>query len=90
MTQILPTSYDYTDKDFLAIRERVFDLIRSVFPDWSDEAVANFGNVLVESFSWILEVLTFYQDQQAREGRIAFVQLRRNMIALAMWCKPRR
>jgi len=79
---LLPTSYDYTDKDFASIRERVFNLVRSVFPDWSDEAVANFGNILVESFSWILDVLTFYQDQQAREGRIAFVQLRRNMIAL--------
>lgn len=82
MTTILPPGYDYTDKDFLAIRERVFDLIRSVYPTWSDEAVANFGNLLVESFSWILDVLMFYQDQQAREGRIAFVQLRRNMIAL--------
>jgi len=79
---ILPQSYDYTDKDFYAIRERAFDLIRSVFPDWTDEAVANFGNLLVESYSWILDVLLFYQDQHAREGRIAFVQLRRNMIAL--------
>ncbi len=82
MTTILPPSYDYTDKDFYSIRERTFDLIRSVFPDWSDDAVANFGNILVESFGWILDVLTFYQDQQAREGRIAFAQLRRNMIAL--------
>ncbi len=79
---ILPASFDYTDKDFLSIRTRVFDLIRSVYPTWSDEAVANFGNVLVESYAWILDVLMFYQDQQAREGRIAFVQLRRNMIAL--------
>lgn len=81
-TTILPPSYDYTDKDFEAIRERTFNLIRSVFPDWSDEAVANFGNLLIEGFSFILDILTFYQDQQAREGRMAFVQLRRNMIAL--------
>jgi len=79
---LLPPSYDYTDKDFASIRDRTFNLIRSVFTDWSDEAVANFGNVLVESFAWIMDVITFYQDQQAREGRIAFVQLRRNMIAL--------
>lgn len=82
MTTILPPSYDYTEKDFLAIRERVVDLVQSVFPTWSDDAVANFGNILVESFAWILDVLMFYQDNQAREGRIAFVQLRRNMIAL--------
>jgi len=81
-TTLLPANYDYTDKDFEAIRERMFNLIRSVFTDWSDEAVANFGNILVESYSWILDIVTFYQDGQAREGRFAFVELRRNMIAL--------
>jgi len=80
---LLPENYDYTDKDFESLRERTFNLISSVFPDWSDEAVANFGNILVESFAWILDVLMFYQDQQAREGRFGYVQLRKNMIALA-------
>lgn len=79
---ILPASTDYTDKDFASIRSRTFDLIHSVFPTWSDEAVANFGNILVESFSWILDVLMFYQDQQAKEGRIWSAQLRRSMIGL--------
>lgn len=79
---ILPESTDYTNKDFIAIRARMFDLIRSVFPLWTDEAVANFGNILVESYAFILDILTFYQDQHAREGRFAFTQLRRNMIAL--------
>lgn len=79
---LLPPNYDYTNKDFLSIRERAFDMIRSVYPTWSDEAVANFGNHMVESYGWILDVLMFYQDGQAREGRIAFAQLRRNMIAL--------
>jgi len=79
---ILPSSRDYTDKDYEAIRRRTFSLIRSVFPTWSNDAVTNFGNILVESFGWILDILTFYQDQQAREGRFGTLVLRRSMINL--------
>lgn len=80
---ILPSNRDYTDKDFEAIRARTFSLIQSVFPKWSNLAVSNFGNILVESFGWILDVLTFYQDQHAREGRWGLAVLRRSMINLA-------
>jgi len=80
---ILPENLDYSDRDFESVRSRVFDLISSVFPKWTVTARANFGNLLVESFCFIGDVLNFYQDQQAREGRFAFVQLRKNMIALA-------
>lgn len=80
---LLPSANNYTDKDFDGIRERMFDLIRSVFPNWTNEAVTNFGNLLAESPCFVLDVLTFYQDQQAREGRFKTVQLRKNMIALA-------
>lgn len=79
---LLPSNRDYTDKDFESIRERTFNLIQSVFPTWSDNAVTNFQNILVESFSWILDVLVFYQDQQAREGRFQTAVLRKSMIAL--------
>jgi len=79
---ILPASTDYTDKDFDSLRTRLFDLIQSVFPTWTVSAVANFGNLLVESYGFIGDVLTFYQDQQSREGRIGTAQLRKNMIAL--------
>lgn len=79
---LLPASTDYADKDFESLRERAFSLIRSVFPTWTDTSVANFGNLLVESFAWIGDVLTFYQDQQAREGRFGTAVLRQSMIAL--------
>jgi hypothetical protein len=80
---LLPPAIDYSDKDFDGLRARAFDLVQSVFPDWTDDAAANFGNLLVELHCFTGDVLHFYQDQQARETRIAWVQLRRNMIALA-------
>lgn len=80
---LLPQNTIYSDKDFDAMRVRAFNLVRSVFPTWTDDAVANFGNLIVESFAWILDVLAFYQDQQAREGRFGTCVLRKSMIALA-------
>lgn len=82
MTNILPPSIDYSDRDFDSLRARIFDLIRSVFPTWDNDSVANFGNILIEGFCFIGDVLNYYQDNQAREGRFGFVTLRRNMIAL--------
>ena len=81
-TAILPPSVDYSDRDFESLRARIFNLIQSVYPNWTDDAVANFGNILMEGFCFVGDVLNFYQDQQAREGRIATVQFRKNMIAI--------
>ena len=80
---MLPPSIDYTDKDFDALRERLIALVRSVFPDWSDFSVASFGNVLLEMFAFVGDVLGFYLDAQARESRLATATQRRNVIALA-------
>jgi hypothetical protein len=79
----LPSNRDYTTKDYEAMRERALSLITSVFPTWTDLEKDNFGVILVELFSWILDVFAFYQDQQAREGRMQTLVLRKSMIAIA-------
>lgn len=81
MTLIRP-SLDYTDKDFDAIRARLFNIIPSAFPDWTELQVANFGNLLVEMFAFVGDVLTFYQDNQALESRWSTAQLRRSMLSM--------
>ncbi len=80
---ILPPSVDYTDKDFDALRARLIALIGSVFPDWSDFSVASFGNVLLEMYAFVGDVLAYYLDNQARESRLATATQRKNVIALA-------
>lgn len=80
---ILPQNLDYTDKDFDALRARLYALIQSIFPSWTDENVANFGNLLVELFCFVGDVLGFYMDNQGRESRIVTAQQRKNVIALA-------
>ena len=77
---ILPASVDCTDKDFDSLRARLIALIRSVFPDWSDFYVASFGNILVEMWAFVGDVITYYLDNQARESRIRTATQRRNVI----------
>jgi hypothetical protein len=79
----LPESVDYTDKDFDALRARLVALIQSVFPDWTDFDVASFGNTLVELYAFVGDVLTFYQDNLARESRLVTATQRRSVMALA-------
>jgi phage-related baseplate assembly protein len=79
----LPQSMDYTARDFDALRQRLIALIRSAFPDWSDFDVASFGNILLEMFAFVGDVLGFYIDNQGREARLATATQRKNVIALA-------
>lgn len=80
---LLARNVDYTDKDFDALRLRLQNLIGSVFPEWTDFNVANFGNILLELFAFVGDVLTFYQDGQSRESRLITATQRKNVIALA-------
>lgn len=79
----IPENLDYSSKDFDAMLDRLQKTIQSVFPQWTDFNRGNFGNILLESFSFVLDYVLFYQDNQARETRWSQAQLRKNLIALA-------
>lgn len=79
----LPRSTDYTDLDFDALKARLENQIRVAFPTWTNFEVASFGNVLLSAFSFVGDVLFFYQDKQAEESRITSATQRKNLLALA-------
>lgn len=65
---IIQTTLDYSDRDFESIKLRLQGLIQSVFPQWTDFNTASYGNILVELFSHVGDILNFYQDNQAAEA----------------------
>jgi uncharacterized phage protein gp47/JayE len=77
------SNVDYTSKDFSSMLDRLQSTIDTVFPKWTDKSRANFGNILLESFAFILDHLTYYQDSYARESRWSTARSRRNLISLA-------
>lgn len=58
---------DFSDKDFASLRLRLQGLARSIHPEWTDFNDANFGNIMLELMAFTGDVMTFYQDAQARE-----------------------
>lgn len=79
---LIQPSLDYTDKDFDALRARVRNLISAAFPSWTDDNVANFGNMLVDAWCFVGDVLGKYQDSQARETRWTQATSYKNILAL--------
>jgi phage-related baseplate assembly protein len=80
---LLAPSVDYTSVDFDSLRARLVALVESVFPEWTDHDVAGFGNILVEMFAFVGDVLGYYLDNQAREAFLTTALRRENVIALA-------
>jgi hypothetical protein len=67
MALIAQPILDFSDKDFASLRLRLQGLARSIHPEWTDFNEANFGNILLELMAFTGDVMTFYQDAQARE-----------------------
>ena len=80
---LLPANTDFTDLDFDSVRARLIDLVQSVFPEWTDFDVANFGTILLELFAFVADILTHTQDAQARERFVATLTQRKSLIAIA-------
>ncbi len=79
---LVPANTDYTDKDYDSLRFRLRNLIRSVFPEWTEFNVANFGNIIIELFAHVGDTLVFYQDGQARQSRITTATQRKALLGL--------
>lgn len=77
---IFPVNVDFTARDTEAILFRLFRAIQSVFPQWSDRSVANFGNILLEGLGFTGDVKGFYQDSQAREAFLVTATQLKNVL----------
>lgn len=76
----LPANLEYTEKDFDALRTRLYGLIQSVFPTLTAQEAGDFTNILIEGFCFVGDVLCFYQDGQSREAFIGFVTQYKNLL----------
>lgn len=72
----------FTERDFDSIRVAIQTEIRNQFPEWTDFSTGTFGNILIDLYAHVLDVLDFYLNNQVNECFIGTVRLRRNMIAI--------
>jgi len=74
---------DYTSRDYLSIRNDLFDLIPYYAPNWTSRDAADLGIALIELFSYMGDSLNFYIDRAANEGFIGTASQRDSILQLA-------
>ena len=59
----------YTSREFESIKSDLLDHIKRYYPDtFRDFSDASFGSLMVDSVSYIGDILSFYLDYQANES----------------------
>jgi hypothetical protein len=72
---------DYTARDYDSILTALRELAPQLLPAWRDAgSEADFGNVLLQLFAHMGDVLSYYQDRIANESFLATARTRRSVI----------
>jgi hypothetical protein len=72
---------DYMARDAGSFLQSMRALIPEKMPEWTDyESEADFGNVLLQLFAHMGDILSYYQDRVANESFLGTAQERRSII----------
>lgn len=82
-TTNIPVSVNYTGRDFYSIRNQLITRIQDRIPEWTGSDPSDFGVVLVEAFSYMGDMLSYYIDRTANETSILTATQRANVLNLA-------
>ncbi len=71
----------YMARDYDSLLKSMRDLIPAKLPEWKEfENEADFGNVLLELFAHMGDILSYYQDRAVSESFLSMAQTRRSII----------
>lgn len=72
---------DYMARDYDSLLRAMRALIPHKLPEWTEyESEADFGNVLLQLFAHMGDILSYYQDRVANESFLGTAQTRRSII----------
>lgn len=75
------TLVDYMARDYDSLLQAMRALIPQKLPEWTDyTSEADFGNVLLQLFAHLGDILSYYQDRVANESFLGTAQSRRSII----------
>lgn len=72
---------DYMARDYDSLLQSMRDQIPTKLPEWTDyTSEADMGNVLLQLFAHMGDILSYYQDRIANESFLSTAQTRRSII----------
>jgi hypothetical protein len=74
---------DYTSRDYTSIRDDMTALIPNYAPKWTNRDPSDIGMTLLELFSYMGDILSYYIDRSANEAYIGTASQRDNVLQIA-------
>lgn len=79
----VPTSIDYTSRDYTAMVQSLLLFASQAFPDWNYNSEGDIGVALLELFAYIGDINSFYTDRVAQEAYITTATQRQSLLNIA-------
>lgn len=76
-------SIDYTSRDFAGIKTSLLDYADRYFPEWTSRSEGDFGMLLVELFSYMGDIQSYYTDRAMQESYLSTATQRLSVIQIA-------
>lgn len=80
----IPVSVNYTGRDYYSLREALIARIQDRIPEWTASDPADFGVALVEAFSYLGDMVSYYIDRTANESFIQTAVQRDSILNIAL------
>lgn len=78
------TPVRYTSRDFASIRQDLLEYVKRYYPEsYRDFSEASFGSLMVDTVSYVGDILSFYLDYQVNESFLDSAAEYNNVIRLA-------
>ncbi len=74
---------DYTSKDYSGFKDSMLGHAALVFPAWTSRAETDFGVLLVETFAYMGDILSYYGDRIVNESYLSTATQRSSILRLA-------
>lgn len=77
------TTFDYTNRDYISIRNDLLNRASVVLPEWSSRDNSDFGMLFVDLVAYMGDILHYYVDQSAKESFLETATKRSSLLAIA-------
>ena len=71
---------DYTSRDYLSIRDDLISLIPTFAPQWTNRDPSDFGIAILQMFSYMGDLMSYYVDRSANEAFISTASKRSSIL----------
>lgn len=90
MTDQPVSRFNYTDRDYLSLRDQITEHVRARIPDWvpgTDENAqgdpSDFATVFVEAMAYVGDLMSYYVDRAAQESSVLTATSPANVLSWA-------